>query len=580
MSELWSAGATVRSWRSGPWSAELRDDELADIRFDGRLVLRSVRAVVRDRDWNTASWQIEDAAETAGGLELRLRSEGFGPSLAGALRIHAGARGLAVAFDAVSETEFHTNRTGLVVLHPPGLSGRDLAVRHADGSASTTRFPVDISPHQPVMDIAGLAWRDQGLDVEVGFAGDVFEMEDQRNWTDASFKSYSRPLSQPFPYRLAAGERVHQEVHLRVDPSGPAPRVDRNAPIRLVAGGEFPEVGVSASTAPGPAPAVPAVGRSLVVELDLAHSNWRAALDRAAAAGLPLDVRAVPGVDGFAELARALRDLRVVRVAAFHPELHVSDAHTIAALRIALADAGVMAPVVGGSRSHFTELNRERHRLPGDLDGLVTAVTPLFHALDTPQLVESVAMQRLVARQVLGYAAGRPVHIGPVALRPRFNNVATAAQTVPSRADLAEGYGAEFTGGSDDRQRAPELTAWTIASAAALAVPGVASLCFFEEWGPRGIRSASGEPYPVARAIEQLAALAGLPLLSGDSPDGLVWAVGAADGDEVTVLVANLDDRPREIAVELPDGSSTRTGSARIAGFSFGAIGLDASRKA
>ena len=29
--------------------------------------------------------------------------------------------------------------------------------------------------------------------------GDVFEMEDQRNWTDASFKTYCTPLRQPFP---------------------------------------------------------------------------------------------------------------------------------------------------------------------------------------------------------------------------------------------------------------------------------------------------------------------------------------------------------------------------------------------
>ena len=35
--------------------------------------------------------------------------------------------------------------------------------------------------------------------------GDTFEMEDHRNWTDASFKTYVRPLALPWPYTLQGG---------------------------------------------------------------------------------------------------------------------------------------------------------------------------------------------------------------------------------------------------------------------------------------------------------------------------------------------------------------------------------------
>jgi hypothetical protein len=37
-------------------------------------------------------------------------------------------------------------------------------------------------------------------------------MEDHRNWTDASFKTYVRPLALPWPYALPAGEGVTQSV--------------------------------------------------------------------------------------------------------------------------------------------------------------------------------------------------------------------------------------------------------------------------------------------------------------------------------------------------------------------------------
>lgn len=167
-------------------------------------------------------------------------------------------------------------------------------------------------------------------------------------------------------------------------------------------------------------------------------------------------------------------------------------------------------------------------------------------------------MHQTLALQAVSFANGIPVHIGPVCLRPRFNNVATAPQPGPTRDDLTEGYGAEFTSEPDDRQRAPELAAWTIASAAALAVPGVASLAYFEEWGPRGIRSRSGTPYPVADAIDAITALAGLPLLYGESPDGLVWALGARTDAGAAALAANLGPSARDITIEV-DGTLRQT---------------------
>ncbi|WP_439590847.1 hypothetical protein [Microbacterium sp.] len=547
------------AWASGPWSLALRGDELADIAFDGRTVLRSIRAVVRDRNWDTAPLLVDRVAAHDTTLTLHVRSDALGSSFRGVVRVEARAGRLDVLCDLESEHPFSTNRTGLVVLHPPHVAGAPLRVAHADGRIEQTEFPRAISPHQPVLDIASLTWLADGLEVSTTFDGDVFEMEDQRNWTDASYKTYSRPLDLPFPYDLAAGERVRQTVSVRARRTSETSTMDATpARTALQGGGAFPQIGVGAASAPDPAPALTPTASSVLVELDLASPNWRAALDRAAASGVPLDVRFVldaesPGalVDGVGALAG--RD--VLRVAAFHQvsdARHVSDREAVADLRAALAETGLDVAVVGGSRSHFTELNRERHRIPNDLDGVAVTITPLFHALGTEQLVESLAMQRLVARQTVDLAGGAPVHIGPVTLRPRFNDVATGPQPGPTRPDLTEGYGAEFTGAADERQTAPELAAWTIASAAALGIPGVASLAWFEEWGPRGIRSSAGDPLPAADAIAALAALDG-ELLWGDSPDGLVWAIGARTNGETVLLAANLDRHERELTIETPE---------------------------
>ncbi|MEV6348023.1 hypothetical protein [Actinoplanes sp. NPDC051851] len=515
------------SWSSGPWSLERRDGTFAYVRYAGTPVLRAVQAVVRDHDWGTVPLEVS----AADGGTLRVRT----PELHGTVSVAVSGNDLTISCDLVADAAFRTNRTGLVVLHPYQLAGTPLTVTHPSGIAEELVFPESISPHQPARDIAGLAWTHDGLRTEVRFDGDVFEMEDQRNWTDASYKTYSRPLSLPFPYTLAVGERVRQTVTVSVTALSDV--------IELSQGPAFPAIVIGASTAPDPAPSFAPAGAEVLVELDLATPNWRAALDRAASSGLPLDVRLIVSAGFGAEIADAavrLKGLPVARVAGFDAGSHVTDAGVAAAVRTALGEAGIEAPVVGGARSHFTELNREQDRIPGDLDGLVFATTPLFHDLGTAQLIESVAIQRIVAEQGVAIARGRPVHVGPIALRPRFNNVATAPAPAPVRDDLADGYGARFTGASDPRQAEPWLGAWTIASAAALAVPGVESLAYFEEWGPRGV-----DGLPVAGALRELTALGGKPRLWGASPDGLIWAVGAGD----RVLVANLDEKPRTITI-------------------------------
>lgn len=550
----------VTSLARGDWTFELADDEVSRIRFRGVDVLRGVRAVARDRDWATPRWAIGPVEETPSGARLALETTELGMHLRGSLAVRAGADSLEIAFEATAERDVFTNRTGLVVLHPPRLAGSPLRVTHSDSASEDAAFPTRIAPHQPALDITALDWEHDGLAVSCRFAGDVFEMEDQRNWTDASFKTYSRPLSLPFPYAIARGEVVRQSVTVTIaDAAAPErarPGTTTADPetVTLEHAGTMPAVSVGASTAAGSGPAPDPLGAGLLVELDLGWRGWPAALRRAGSSGLPLDVRLVlPEHDARDRLDAATAALdahKVARIAAFQPAghdaQHVSDAEATRLLRDALARHGRRLAVVGGARSHFTELNREHARLPRDLDGVVFSTTPLFHTRETRQLEEAVAIQRLVALQAVRIAAGAPVHVGPVTLRPHVNNVATTAPPRPSTDGLEEGYGPALLDADDARQAAPELAAWTIASAAALSAPGVATISFFEEWGPRGIRTVAGEDLPVAGAVRALASLAGRLLTIGRSDDDRVWILRAGE----TVLAASLADNERVVSVE------------------------------
>ena len=575
-------------WSSGRWSLEVRGDELADIRCDGRVVLRAVRAVARDDDWATAWPRSVDVTADDDGITLDLRIQDLGLDLAGTLRVRADdsagagndAHGagpadgdrLVVDLDLEAVTDSSTNRIGLVVLHPPQLAGTPLQVAHPDGRVSELAFPVQVSPHQPAKDIAGLAWETGGLPLRLDLVGDVFEMEDQRNWTDASYKTYSRPLDLPFPYLLAAGEHVRQSLVLAAGAASPSESgepVSGAAPSasRATSADATPTAGAASPTdgAPGAHGAeaeeltwhrggpVPSIGTGHL-DLELADPDWPERLDAAlenASTSLSLWIVSPSPADtsALAELGRRLAAavehgalLRFAGIA--DATRHVTTPELAEALR-ALLPEGV--PVVAGARSHFTELNREWDTvLASEPSALAFATTPLFHTLETEQLIEAVAMQRLLVEQLTARAPDLPVHVGPITLRPRFANVATRTQPVPAPAPPV-----------DPRAGTVLHEAWTIASAAALAVPGVASLTY--EQTPAALRALrrTGEPAHDVRSrsddrgsaserseeTAQATAPSEDGLVTACSEDMLLWAIG----DGRTLLLANLSPRPRRI---------------------------------
>ena len=112
-----------------------------------------------------------------------------------------------------------------------------------------------------------------------------------------------------------------------------------------------------------------------------------------------------------------------------------------------------------------------------------------MHATEVPHVVETLPMQRLVALNALRIGSGRPLHLGPVTLKARFNAVAT------------DGIDADAEAMATDPLQPEGFTAaWLLGSIAALSVPGVESVSYFEATGPRGIRG-PGRPDARGRPV-------------------------------------------------------------------------------
>jgi len=554
---------------AGPLSVRLVGAELRHARMGGREVLRRVAVVVRDAAWGTVEPELEAVdvrARGPGGFVVRATARcRRGPldvrweaELAGDAD---GRLDCAVRLEPLAA--FAYNRMGLVLLHP--LAGHAGGAFSGEGEAGVTegRLPELVGPQlavdgvlQPLFPpFTALALAlDDSLDLRFCFEGDQFEMEDQRNWIDGSFKTYSTPLALGVPHRAEPGQalvqRVRMEVHgraaavatpaaapsaARSAPTAAAPSAPPAAPLRVgraAASGRLPALGVALG-AEGAATARPPARGLAHLRVDLgAPDAWPARLGAALAVGLPLEVAvALDGPGRLAELAEALRGREVARVLVLAADTACTPDRLAAEARAALAGL----ELCGGTDGSLVDLNRERPALPG-LDGVCFAASPQSHLTDDDTLRESLEAIPAAVRTAAALAGGRPVAVTPITLRPR------------------RGPGSEA--GPDPRQATPFAAAWTLGAIAGLALGGARSATLYEAAGPAGVVGPGGEPFPVLGVLDLLAPLAGEAVTAASVPDPLALAGLWLDATG-ELLLANLADAPQSVAV--PDLAATAT---------------------
>jgi len=591
-----------RVLRAGPLTVEFDKGQLRYLKVNGIEVLRVVAFLVRDENWGTYAPQLD-------GLAIDQRADGFtiayeavcrraDQAIAYAARIEADANGnLSFTGKALPRTDFLTARTGFVVQHPlRGVAGHPVRIEHVDGRIVESRFPELVDPVQPVLDIRELRHQvAPGLHATVRMEGDSFEMEDHRNWSDASFKTYVRPLSRPWPYVLKAGEPVEQAIRLTLSGSAgagagasAAARHGIGVTIGAPAHGHLPPLGmalpaeeIEAATARGDLLAL-AAPSYLLCQFDprLKHGvgELRAykALCRKAGALAVLEV-VVASVDAFgAELRRLaglvgeagltlsgvavcpVGDLKSVLPGGPRPP-----APPLEALYAAARAAFPGIPIGGGMFSFFTELNRKR--VPAQLlDFVHNGTCPIVHAADdrsVMETLEALPYQVTTARSFIGDTAYR---IGPSGIGCRDNPHGASWTPNPNnlRVCLTK---------LDPRQRALFGAAWTVGYVATLARCGIDRLALGTPTGPLGIiyrQGAHRQPwfdalggtpvFPAFHVFCGLARGAGRALLKADSSDAQkVQSLAYRSGDGTTLWLANLtaDNQVVELSGSVGAGS-------------------------
>lgn len=582
----------VRVLEAGRLAVELENGKLRYVRIDGKEAIRAIGFVVRGPGWETFQPAIAglDIRETASGFTVRY--DGVVDAFCGRLRLRAEIEGEArgrLHFDVACEAlgDFNTNRTGFVVLHPiEGVAGAPCHVEKVDGTIEETRFPDLIMPLQPFFDMRAISHEvSPGVTVTCRMEGeDPWECEDQRNWSDASYKTYYRPLRLPFPYVIPKGRTVRQSVTLTVEGAA--------------RGGARQAGGAIAVRLGGPAPgAVPRLGLGvpdhqieasidaaalirtvkphvLVCGIDPAQGESEAQLAGyqrlSAATGVPVQLEIVvpcvrPVADEIGAVAAAARRVGLVpeSIVVEQARLLRFTLQTVEALGIpsfeetyAAARAAFPSTTLGGGVfSNFTELNRN-HARPALFDYLTHSTCAVVHEPDDRSIMETLETMPAIIRSAKALAGGKPYRIAPSAIGMRQNPYG------PSTHDNRDNGRHSFNQ-QDPRQRALFGAAFMLGYVARMAAGGVDVVSLGAPVGEFGLghrRMAHAQPwfddlpeaavFPLYHVFAALSADAGAACLAAESESpGQVLALSYRRREARLVWLANLTAETQDVAI-------------------------------
>lgn len=575
--------------RSGPFTLLFEQGELRRIRLADREVIRRIYLTVRGPDWGTIpaamSGLTVDAQADHFSASYVLTCKSGDVDFSWTVSITGGPEGnIRVEARGRAGSAFATNRVGICVLHPlRECAGMPALIRGIDDEAREGRFPDLVNPHQPFLafkEIAHIVEKEWlGL---VRFEGETFEMEDQRNWTDGSFKTYCPPQDQPRPRRLEAGWETLQTATLML--LNPESKPVENLVEALPPAVEVPVLKPETDQGrpvPGFGFGLPSHGRPMHAEdiarikalspfhlradFRLGQPGFREEIARAAAQAkaldLPLEAALAVPADGeaaIAEFAAAWEEsgAETVRWLVFSENADATTDEAMNAARTHLAPLDPLAAFARGSKGDFVLLNRNR---PSPQPGisLAYAMSPQVHLTDNRTLVESLEGQAWTLRTVAATWPRSNAIATPITLK---RSPFTMALKKPPLDVPGSPVAAVWPKQVDTRQFSLFGAGWTLGSLKRMALEGANSATYYETTGLLGIMSgrdlppellkssafdfslAPGWVYPLYHVFADFADFVGGSAYEVRSELPMRFdAVLLHAGDKATVLLANLE---------------------------------------
>jgi len=533
-------------------------------------IVQAIYPAIRGDDWATIPYKLTSLhfEEKDGDFVIKYLAETTDEKHPFQFRCTAtgsDAGGLLVNFEGEAKAPFQSNRIGLCLLHPAKLcSGLEYKVKSGNGPWAQGEFPKEISANKVQSRIGGLTHEiAPGVPLEITFGGDLFEMEDQRNYSDDSFKTYTTAKGQAQPWQAAPGTKIQHSIQIKA-PSGGASAGHVAQPFVTVdftkpGDRKLPAVGIAAA-GHGERLSDAAIERLKLAHLHHVRLDLRlgkvpimAAFSMGARQAADIECKillALHLTDSAGSELRSLRSLLdqikpdIAAYIIFPPDGKQAGGRWIELTKTELGSYAPEAPILIGSSGGFLGLNR----LGTDSelgDGLVFGASPTIHDESNHTVMTNLGGLGQVATNARGMAGQRPLFVSPLHLR--FSGAASLrneALGIPGDVDL--------------RQGSLFAAAWTVGAMQQLIAGGVDGVTIFETTGWRGLMerqkgsqsptrfpSTPGMVFPIYHLIRDLGGTAKSPVLPVTiSQERRVAAFGVAVEDGLRIWVANLTPEP------------------------------------
>ncbi|WP_432816705.1 hypothetical protein [Sulfitobacter sp. JB4-11] len=519
--------------RLGSFEVTMANGQITAIHRAGQEIARGLTYLLRDKDWATCPAD-SDMPHAAGKIDVQGRIDASGIAFSYSLTVEPdGHDALTVRSIGVAKSDFLANRIGLTILHPvPDTVGVPLEIRHLGGGHTQCQFPRHIQPSQPAFDIAALSYPlPDGATLQITFEATnpdgtpvCFEMEDQRNWGDASYKTYIGSLLDPWPFAVKAGAVFKQSIRIAVSPASKVrsktrTTVHKPRPFRL------PELGASIPLGQGPEAllnithhgAPPAAFVSAYLRSDrIDPDDLQAIKDVAELLSCPLrlelEIHGKPK-ETVPQVARKIRGcgLNVAQILAcpapylksYQPGGDWPDVEPLEVFYARVRDGFPTAAIGGGMLTYFTEINRKWP--PTDtIDFIGHAYCPIIHASDDKTILQNAATLPLMADTIAAHARGLPYDLISASLSMRSNPYGAVPVPNPEGRRMAMAQ-------ADPREGGAFAGLWMLAIAEKLGQTHARSFCVGALAGPASIYDACAKDgrRPSFDAFAALANLAG-----------------------------------------------------------------------
>lgn len=380
-------------------------------------------------------------------------------------------------------SDFKKNRIGLCVHLPASLKGIPCQVIHSDNTQTISVFPALISPHQPFKNISEINWMHDEKKIKIAFEGDVFEMEDQRNWTDASYKIYSTPLDFPFPVEVKKGDTFYQKITISLTDIEnftlkDTEEVTANSLLTC------PNIGIFDFNNLNALDTKKQLFSFTRIDFRLHKHSWKddilQTMERALNPQLPiycvlyLSEKYKAEIKDFLHFIEEMQlNKNIHSVALLSSQSFVLSDAVLEEICFDLHVALPTSRIGGGTDANFAQLNRNRANTDS-LDFLFYSIQPQEHASDKLSIIENIMGQYDTVATAKSFSRGKDIDISALSFYRRFN----ANVDFVTKKDTLKDYNHKGTNFE---------TAWYIGAMHQLIVAGVKSVtlvCSLEQDSP------------------------------------------------------------------------------------------------